>query len=257
MPLHTAPLPSLIDASSSTIVDFISDVHLSKDNPEQFAIWRRYLLNSPAQTICILGDLFDLWLGDDILQHPEFVFEQQCTQILAESTQYRQIYWMVGNHDFLTGTLFQNSSRVTPILDPSAILLGIGGTLRWLLTHGDAWCLMDTEYQKFRHHIRTPDVLHGILSSSLEQRINLVRTIRQHQTTNPSKKSIDLDSRVIQDWLEKTQCMGLIHGHTHQPADHQTPHLRKVLSPWDLLDTPNAQPILRFQNGIFYRLGLS
>jgi len=46
-------------------IDFISDLHLAEDTPKGFNAWRGYLLNTTADAVFILGDLFEAWVGDD------------------------------------------------------------------------------------------------------------------------------------------------------------------------------------------------
>ena len=46
-------------------IDLLSDVHLHADMPRTFAAWRDHLLSTPADAVPILGDLFEVWVGDD------------------------------------------------------------------------------------------------------------------------------------------------------------------------------------------------
>ncbi|HIG79648.1 MAG TPA: UDP-2,3-diacylglucosamine diphosphatase, partial [Cycloclasticus sp.] len=48
-------------------VHFISDLHLAQDRPENTQRFLAYLdsLSSNVSELYILGDLFDVWVGDD------------------------------------------------------------------------------------------------------------------------------------------------------------------------------------------------
>ena len=50
-------------------VDLISDLHLHSGDQVTFECWRRYLLapQPEAEAVFILGDLFEVWWGDDVL----------------------------------------------------------------------------------------------------------------------------------------------------------------------------------------------
>ena len=46
-------------------LEFHSDVHLFDQEPHTFAAWQAYLAASTADAVFILGDLFEVWVGDD------------------------------------------------------------------------------------------------------------------------------------------------------------------------------------------------
>ena len=52
---------------------FISDLHLSQERPAITALFQRFLQEqaSQADALYILGDLFEVWLGDDMVL-PEY-----------------------------------------------------------------------------------------------------------------------------------------------------------------------------------------
>jgi UDP-2,3-diacylglucosamine hydrolase len=54
------------------MVEFISDLHLQASEPATFEAWRRYMAATPADAVFILGDLFEVWVGDDVLALPGF-----------------------------------------------------------------------------------------------------------------------------------------------------------------------------------------
>ena len=74
-------------------VDFISDLHLHAGDPVTFALWQHYLQHTSAQAVFMLGDVFDVWIGDDILSQPlhtqtdDARFAASCTTALRLASQ--------------------------------------------------------------------------------------------------------------------------------------------------------------------------
>ena len=79
-------------------IDFISDLHLSDALPRTFEAWAAYMQRTAADAVVILGDLFEVWLGDDAVQ---LDFEARCIEVLARRRAPAHVAFMVGNRDFL------------------------------------------------------------------------------------------------------------------------------------------------------------
>ena len=124
-------------------VDFISDLHLQASDTATFDAWSRYMHGTQADAVFILGDLFEVWVGDDTASDPSS-FEARCTRIIAEASTRRPVYIMRGNRDFLMGQQWTAACGAQLLADP-CVLVFAGE--RWLLTHGDALCLDDLAYQ--------------------------------------------------------------------------------------------------------------
>lgn len=220
--------------ASWTCIDFLSDLHLQASLPRTFDAFSRHLLGTPAQAVIILGDLFEAWAGDD---SAESGFEHECSEVLREAARQRDVFFMVGNRDFLVGQEFLQSLGVGHLPDPT-VLLAFGQ--RILLTHGDALCLDDREYQAFRAQVRNPEWQRSFLRLPLPQRRAIASQVRAEsqqrgQALTPQDYA-DLDSPAARQWLHAAGAQRMIHGHTHRPADHEFAPgvLRHVLSDWDL-----------------------
>src|SRR6187402_1460624 len=146
-------------------VECISDLHLQASEPATFEAWRAYMRTSAADAIFILGDLFEAWIGDDAAAEPGFAAD--CAAVLRDATQLRPVFFMHGNRDFLVGPGFMQACGTTLLQDPT--VLGFAGR-RWLLTHGDALCLDDTDYQRFRAQVRAPGWQQAFLARPLAER---------------------------------------------------------------------------------------
>ena len=230
-------------------VDFISDLHLQLSEPETFAAWQNYMDQTAADAVFILGDLFEVWVGDDALERPES-FEQRCADTLRASAQKRAVLLQHGNRDFLMGRKLAQYCSATLIPDPT-ILTTVQG--RWLLSHGDELCVDDQDYQVFRRQVRSASWQDNFLAQPLQRRLDIARQLRQ-ESENRKRQELDyadVDTRMALDWLKQHQTRHLIHGHTHKPGFHQldASHDRTVLSDWDVIATPKRAEILRMQCG--------
>ncbi|MES3015675.1 MAG: metallophosphoesterase, partial [Pseudomonadota bacterium] len=114
------------------MVDFISDLHLQADHPRTVDAFAAHLRHTPADAVFILGDLFEVWVGDDA-RHG--AFEASIAEILKDASAQRSLAFMPGNRDFLVGAAFLRECGLMLLPDPTA-LLACGERL--LLTHGDA-----------------------------------------------------------------------------------------------------------------------
>jgi UDP-2,3-diacylglucosamine hydrolase len=225
-------------------VDLISDLHLQAADQATFDTWRGYLETSPADAIFILGDLFEVWIGDDAATLPGF--ETQCADVLRAATARRPVFFMHGNRDFLLGPVFAAQCGMTLIDDPTVLVLH---DKRWLLSHGDLLCLEDTEYLRFRAQVRTPAWKDAVLARPIEERRALARSVRaqsEDRKHSPDMVWADVDADAARDWLRRARATTLVHGHTHKPAVHPLGDglQRIVLSDWDVTAHPPRAQLL-------------
>lgn len=215
-------------------IDFISDLHLQPSEPQTVETWRDYLARSSADAIFMLGDLFEVWVGDDALDESGS-FEAECVAVLREAAQQRPLFFMVGNRDFLAGQAFLRRSGMTGLSDPT-VLHWAGPNI--LLSHGDALCLDDVEYQQFRAVSRSAAWQQQLLAQPLAVRRAIGKSARSEseQRKQSGAPYADADAQMSATWMQAAQAPLLIHGHTHQPADHALggDQWRIVLSDWHI-----------------------
>jgi len=244
------PLPTAVQA-----VDFISDLHLSPELPHTVAAFERYLASVQTGELFILGDLFEAWVGDDALDQP---FEQGCGQALAAAARRMPVHVMRGNRDFLLGDGFFRETGCVALPDPFP-LQAFGQTV--LLSHGDALCLDDRDYQQFRAQVRQPAWQAAFLAKPLAERLGIAAQMRAasraHQGRTDPVTSADADPALAGLWLAGAGARTLIHGHTHRPMTEQRAEgwQRLVLSDWDL-DHADRAEVLRWTAHGFQRLAL-
>lgn len=242
---NTLPTFGLLTAPAAwQTVDMISDLHLQAGEPATFEAWRDFLATTPADAVLILGDLFEVWVGDDAAVHDPFL--QSCAQVLRQAAQRMHVAFMPGNRDFLMGPSFLDACGVHALSDPTVLQWG---DQRILLSHGDALCLDDTDYQRFRQQVRQADWQADFLAKPLSERLALARTMRLQSESHKRSAAVfaDADPRMALHWLEASQATRLVHGHTHQAADHALGEgQRHVLSDWSLDHAPHRAQVLRW-----------
>lgn len=227
-------------------VDFISDLHLQAADPATFEAWQRYMQHSLADAIFILGDLFEVWVGDDAATPGSF--ESACAQVISSTARRADVFFMHGNRDFLVGPAFMAQCHATLLPDPT--VLAFAGE-RYVLSHGDALCLDDTAYQQFRATVRSDAWQQDFLAKPLATRQAIARGLRLQSEAQKKSGAVyaDVDIAAAADCLQTAQAGHLIHGHTHRPADHALPgglH-RLVLSDWDADAQPPRAEVLRLE----------
>lgn len=183
-------------------------------------------------------------MGDDVAAEPGF--EADCAEVLRAAARRRPLFLMHGNRDFLIGDALRQRTGATLLADPT--VFSFGGA-RWLISHGDALCLGDTEYQKFRQQVRQPAWQQQILALPLAQRKAMARGLRA-ESENIKREGgdyADVDTAAALEWLSDADAGVLIHGHTHRPGEHalDAAHRRIVLSDWDAEARPPRLEALR------------
>ena len=246
----TEKLPAVFELAAPQgwrSIDFISDLHLCEAMPRTFDVWAAHLRHTPADAVFMLGDLFELWVGDDMRRRP---FEKGCVEVLAQASGLRRTFFMAGNRDFLLGEDMLRESGMTGLPDPT-VLSSWGQRL--LLSHGDALCLDDKPYQAFRAEVRSPQWQQQFLAKPLDERLAIAGQIRQASQANHQRRQFDGDAgadvhfQAAIAWLQAAAASDLVHGHTHRPGSENLAHghWRHVLSDWDL-DTAERAQVLRW-----------
>ena len=246
---------TVIDGSAWKKIDFISDLHLQMAEPATAKAWFDYMASADgnsADAIFILGDWFEVWVGDD----DEDPFAALCAAVMRQRSKRSELFIMHGNRDFLMGADLAERSGATLLADPTQ--LDFNGT-SYLLTHGDALCTDDTSYMRFRELVRAPEWQAEFLAKPLDERKNIARQIRaQSQAQHGLTASYaDVNEMLALEWLNTHGCDVMIHGHTHKPASHKLGSgERHVLSDWDAKAEPTRLEVLRLTADGLSRLHL-
>lgn len=230
----------------------ISDLHLSPEEPALVQAFLALLddcLALPAlKRLFILGDWFEVWIGDDayLLLSEDERQTHWLTPLIVKLKKLRvagcEILIMHGNRDFLLGQPFCNLFGAELIYEPYILSVG---QQSYRLEHGDALCIDDKKYQFFRKIMRNRLTQWYLLNKSLEKRLAIADKMRQKSQQNNANKAAYImdvnEDAVIQAVADSD---ALLHGHTHRPDIHQATSNKKryVLGDWRLLDGDTRQP---------------
>lgn len=220
-------------------IELLSDLHLGEQAPATAHALAEHLAASDADLIVLMGDLFEVWIGDEQLDVPADPASPmaQALQALAEAARRRPVAMLTGNRDFLLGP--EAARRLGWTVLPDRCVLQAFGH-RQVLVHGDAECLDDRDYQRFRAQVRTPGWREAFLARPLAERMAVARSMRDGSEQRKREQGLagyaDLDRAEMLSLLAAAGADRLIHGHTHRPGDERLgPGLsRHVLSDWDL-----------------------
>jgi len=218
-------------------IAFISDLHISAERPSSIRLFCDFMETSGVllESIYILGDLFDYWIGDDASSALGFDRVEQALKTTTDSGT--AVYFIAGNRDFLVGEDFAARTGIT--LLPDMTLLEIEGQ-RLMIAHGDRFCTDDSSYQAARQQFMDPGWQQAFLNKPIEQRKAIALDLRAQSEASKQLKSeqlMDVNADEIQKTIEQNDLDILIHGHTHRPYVHQLeqngkPCRRYVLGEW-------------------------
>lgn len=221
----------------SSRILLISDLHLEQGRPDITAALIAFLERNAAtcSALYILGDLFEVWIGDDDTTELSTAVAKALHSFHEAGTD---IFIIHGNRDFLLGPDYATSCGATLVDDSTAIDTPIGPAL---VLHGDDLCLDDVEYIKFRDTVRQKPWQQDFLSKTLAERRAFADQARQQsqQATSAKENAImDVNPSAVEQRLRETSQTLMIHGHTHRPQIHQMElddgkAQRVVLGDWD------------------------
>ena len=212
---------------------FISDIHLCENSPHLTDAFKAFLNESKKTCthLFILGDLFEIWIGDD----DDSSFIQDIKKAIIQfTTDGPETFFMHGNRDFLLGENFANEVGISLLPDPYT--LDING-LKVILSHGDFLCTDDIDYINFRNQVRSKDWQNDFLSKSIEERKQIAQSLRSDSkkaTSNKSLEITDVNLETVNKFIKEHNPDIFIHGHTHRPRIHQHDSTQRiVLGDWD------------------------
>lgn len=211
----------------------ISDLHLHEQRPDITRAFFRFLQEMAvgAEALYILGDFFEVWVGDDAMTGFHHEVASALRQLTATGCK---VYLMHGNRDFLLGREFCRLAGCELLRDP-ALLTCNGENI--LLMHGDSLCTDDRDYQRMKRILRNPLSLFILRHLPLKTRQKLAGGLRAQSRSRTRMKAseiTDVNPGAVLQAMRSHSVRTLIHGHTHRPAVHELPEgQRIVLGDWD------------------------
>lgn len=233
---------------------FISDCHLSENKPKTNRTFIDFCKNqaSNASQLFILGDLFDYWIGDEMLC--QAWAKEVCDALYKLKEKKIQTFFSHGNRDFLVGEIFFKKSGLRPL--DEIVMLELQGK-KIVILHGDILCKKDYLYLCFRHLIRSSltrkifETLPKILKTKIVQSIRFTSKKRGARLAKKNNlEKIDVDKETTIKLMDQFNAKIMIHGHTHIPGHHREGETERfVLSDWDLDSRKNRGNYLKLENG--------
>lgn len=226
-------------------VCLISDLHLCTNMPKTLAQFQYFCqtIAPKFDTLIIMGDLFEYWLGDDASDANSAAL---CVinELSKLHSQNKKIGFIPGNRDFLLSDVFLQRAHMTLLPDPCVLSIHQS---RVLLSHGDLLCTDDAPYQRLRFWVHKKWVQTILLSTPLKWRNALAQYLRQSSQKmwdkNDPEQRIrlqDVSQSTVNLWFNTYAVKTMIHGHTHCPKTHQiNDTIRMVLPDWDCDDEKN------------------
>jgi UDP-2,3-diacylglucosamine hydrolase len=199
---------------------FISDLHLCAERPQKLALLKK-LLRGPAKnadSLYILGDLFEAWAGDDDITPPH---EEIINELADYTKSGSKLYIMRGNRDYLISQKFADKTGGQLLDDETPITLN---GEKVLLMHGDTLCMEDVKYQIFRGIVNNAYSRNIFMCFPYSLRTRVWHKIRSATKKSAQKKSeylIDVSQDAVEKVMKKHDVLFLIHGHTHRQAVHE------------------------------------
>jgi UDP-2,3-diacylglucosamine hydrolase len=200
---------------------FVSDLHLDASAPaavDQFVDFLRTYA-AHVEALYILGDLFEVWVGDDETDAHKKVVARALRELTSSGVA---CFVLHGNRDFLLGRRFCDDTGCQLLPDP--VIAEFDGE-RVLLTHGDALCTDDHSYQELRSIVRTAPWQRRFLALPLADRellANQARAGSRQHTSQTIPTIMDVNPEAVATAYQVTGVRRIIHGHTHRPGVHDT-----------------------------------
>jgi UDP-2,3-diacylglucosamine hydrolase len=205
---------------------FLADAHLVAPTDLNYRLLLRFLgeLEGNTETLYIMGDLFDFWLG--FPSNPFRQFDEVLAALQSLVQSGCRLVYFEGNHDFHVGTIFRQQLGAEIHTGPAVI--NMQGR-RLFLCHGDQINVRDRGYRMLRLllHSRLAAVAANYVPPSLVLRIRerLQRASRAGYTAKLHRWNYREIVREFSRTVREQGCDGLVTGHFH-------------LAFSELLDTP-------------------
>ena len=242
------PPPVRAHYTDDATVLFLADLHLDASRPAMTEAFCRFCAGPAraADAVYILGDLFEVWIGDDDDDPYWTPILDALSGLTASGVP---VYFMAGNRDFLVGAEFVARTGVEYLADPDLIALG---RRRAVLCHGDTLCTDDRDYQAFRRRVREPQWQRDFLARPLGERREIAAGLRADSGTAMAAKSVtamDVNPDAARELCRQQAADCLIHGHTHRPGHDYWTVDGHAVERWVLPAWFSAPSILRARGG--------
>lgn len=210
---------------------FIADAHLRKPTDYNYQLLIRFLaeLRGATDTLFILGDLFEFWVGYGYQEFPHYRPVLDALRELSESGT--QIIYFEGNHDFhLNGCFSENLSAT---IHPKPARVNLDG-MQVFMCHGDQVNSRDYGYRflRFLLHSQPSITLFRLVPPRLVFRI--AEYLSSRSKTCHRERNMKWDYKaLVADFAEqrfREGCDAVVTAHFHLPYLSVTDDGKTILS---------------------------
>jgi UDP-2,3-diacylglucosamine hydrolase len=195
---------------------FLADAHLVSPDEQNYRLLLRFLreLEGNTETLFVMGDLFDFWLG--FPSNPLCQFDEMLAALQSLVQSGCRLVYFEGNHDFHMGTIFRQ--RLGAEIHTGPAVITVQGR-RLFLCHGDQINGRDHGYRLLRL------LLHNRLTAALVNHVPPLLALRVRsllQRVSRAGYQVKLQRwnyreiiRIFARSIRKKGCDGLVTGHFH------------------------------------------
>ena len=221
-------------ADDATVL-FLADLHLDPARPGMLAAFHAFCSGPAraARAVYILGDLFEVWIGDDDDEAAWAAVAESLAGLVARGIA---VHFQAGNRDFLVGERFLGRCGAIGLDDIEVIELG---GRRTVLCHGDTLCTDDSSYQAFRAQVRDPAWQRDFLARPLAERRAFAAGLREDSGRAMASKTpaeMDVNPDALRALCREQAADRVIHGHTHRPVHDRWSIDGRAVDRWVLAD---------------------
>ena len=195
---------------------FLADAHLAAPTEPNYRLLLRFLreLEGNTETLFIMGDLFDFWLG-----FPSNPFSQYDEVLLALQSLVRsgcRLVYFEGNHDFHLGPIFRQ--RLGAEIHKGPAVITVQGQ-RLFMCHGDQIHHADYGYRFLRlllhNRVTAAAIKYVPPSLALRIRAYLQRNSYASYQVKLQRWNYRAIIRTFARSVREQGCDGLVTGHFH------------------------------------------
>jgi UDP-2,3-diacylglucosamine hydrolase len=195
---------------------FLADAHLASPDDRNYRLLLRFLreLEGDTETLFIMGDLFDFWLG--FPSNPLHQFDEVLDALQSLVHSGCRLVYFEGNHDFHMGTVFRQ--RLGAEIHTGPAIITVQGQ-RLFLCHGDQINHRDRAYRLLRlflhNRLAAVSVTYVPPVITLRIRAWLQRTSRAGYQAKLQRWNYRAIIRTFARTVRELGCDGLVTGHFH------------------------------------------
>ena len=195
---------------------FLADAHLVSPKEHNYRLLLQFLreLEGNTETLFIMGDLFDFWLGCP--SNPFSQFDEVLVALQSLVQGGCRLVYFEGNHDFHVGAIFRQ--RLGAEIHTGPAVITVQGR-RLFLCHGDQINRLDRSYRLLRLllHNRLAAALVNYVppSFALRVRARLQSASRAGYQAKLQRWNYRAIIRTFARTVRGQGCDGLVTGHFH------------------------------------------